>query len=224
MRSDLGHRYTPFGGIEKVFELYKRGSITLSEVSDRVKVSKTTVSNDLKKVYGIDALEKARAMLKQASSLESRIKNINEGKAAELEYDQAILYLENGTLETNRCLNSLKTMAEIAEPFLGEPSLVWFTSRTICKIKGSKGCVKIRCANPKENTVEYKNSRYRFKIIPGHMKDYDAAVFCIFSNLASSFYLFPIHKLNSIQSLNLNFDDYGKSKYVDFLKRVEKAA
>lgn len=222
MRVDLNDRYSPFGGLDKVFEDYKNGLFTLEDISQKVHISKTSVSNDLKSVFGTDALENARATRRRAASLEKRLNDINAGKGAELEYDEALAHFKNGDLKRQGFLPAFETMIQLAQPHTGKPSLVWFHGHGLCKVQGSKGCVKVRCAVSKKATQEHKIHRYRFKITPAQMKDFDAVIFCILDNDTASYYLFPAEDLNEIQSLNLKFRDYENTKYAGNLAKVEK--
>lgn len=221
MKVNLEARYAPFGGIEKVFESYKKGSLTLEDISRKARVSKTSVSNDLRNTYGVDALEQARSDRRRVSSLEKRITDINKGAGAELEYDEAKRHLENGDIKSTGFLALFSQIIDLAKPYTGKPSVVWFSGQSICKIQGAKGCVKVRSAIPSPKSKEYQINRYRFKVTPAQMDDFDACIFCIRDGGKVSIYSFPANEINKIQSLNLKFKEHENTKYSGFLAKVE---
>ncbi|MEC4891277.1 MAG: hypothetical protein RI101_14595 [Nitrospira sp.] len=214
-------RYACLGGIEKVLQDYKDGKLTLKAISVRVKVSKTSVSNNLKAVFGVDAFEKIRALRQHGASKGRRIEAINSGGSADMTYYEAMACLKAGKIIRKGFLSTVDTVVELALPVTSEPSRVWFSSYTLSKIEGSNGSVRIRYAEPVKGTAEYKINRYRFKISQAVAHEVTAVIFCIRAKGRDSYYRFPAKQLAEIQSLNLKFDKHNKSKYSGFVVKVE---
>ena len=90
----------------------------------------------------------------------------------------------------------------------------------VFRIEGLEGTAMIRYAEPSENNTEYKMNCYRFKITPTKVKNAKIFLFCLVTDCRISYYIFPSQELANIQSLNLKFDKYEKSKYAPFLEKV----
>lgn len=221
MKMEMQERYACFGGIEKALECYKDGSQTLTAISRRVKVSKTSVSNNLKSIFGVDAFEEARGARLRSASKNKRIRDINTGRSAELTYDEAMGCLDSGEIAQAGFLGAAKTVVQLAKPVTGSPLRTWFHTNAICKIEGKKGIVIVRYAEPSEASKEYKIHRYRFKITPQMLQKADGLIFCMMVNTCRSYYIFTTKQLEGIQSLNLKFDQFDNSKYSRFLVKVE---
>ena len=215
-KPNLQERYAPVGGLDNVLAAYRVGEISLSDVSRKVGVSRTSVENNLKSVFGVDVFEEVIAERRNRINQERRANLIGIGKKVNMLYEKAASYLADGKLAT------FKTIVRLASPVTGEPERVWFDSRGVCQIKGAKGIVKIRYAEPKESSAEYKIDRYRFNVTGGTMKEADAIIFCLKARGQRSYYVFPSGELVKIRSLNLKFDKHEKkSKYAAFLIKVE---
>ena len=221
MKSDFKERYACLGGIEKVLQGYKNGTLKIEAISEKVKVSKTSVRNNLKAVFGVDALEKARSARQQGASMVRRVEDINGGDSADMAYDEAMACMRDGRIKRKGFLGTVETVVELARPVTGKPSRVWFGSHALCKIEGNNGSVRIRYATPEQDSAEYKINRYRFKITESLAREITAAIFCIRAKGRDSYYRFPVKFLEEIQSLNLKFDKHNQSKYSSFLVRVE---
>lgn len=221
IKDALEKRYAPFGGIKRVFDAYKAGEITLTEISKKVCVSKTSVSNNLMAVFGVDALKNARAVRRNARGKEKNVQNINAGASAEMTYAEAVACLERGTIDRRGPVGVFDTLIEISSSVIGKPKRVWFSSHSLFKIEGDNGSVRIRYAEPVKESAEYKIDRYRFKITPTPKDKVTAMIFCVNVGGRSSFYLFPFEELTKLKSLNLKFNKHEKSKYAKFLVKVE---
>jgi hypothetical protein len=202
-------------------EAYKKGLLTLDSISQKVNISKTSVSNDLRNTYGMDALEQARNDRRKAVSLERRINAINAGLGAELQYDEAVIHLKNGNIQSAGFLELFHKIIGLAQKYTGSPQVVWFKNKAICKVQGDAGCVKIRSGVTNPKSKEHSINRYRFKITLGNMADFNACIFCIRNDKAVSIYCFPSQEISQIQSLNLKFKEHENTKYSDFLESVE---
>jgi hypothetical protein len=221
VKEDIKQRYASLGGIKKVLDAYKAGTLTLTAVGQRVHVSSTSVTNNLRSVFGIDAIEKAHEARHHTVSKNKRIHDISAGDRANLTYDEAIAWLNSGEIERKGFLVALETLVELARPITGKPSRLWLVSHALSKIEGDKGSVRIRYAEPAKDSAEYKINRYRFKVVPRLTHERTAVIFCIKARGRSSYYLFPSKSLAKIQSLNLKFDKHDNSKHARFLVKVE---
>lgn len=223
METKLQKRYAYFRGIEKVFEDYKLGKISLIGIGRKVMVSSTSVANDIKNAFGVDAFEKANAERRKILSQKKRIIAINEGKTADLTYADAKILLENGEIKRQGFLCVFETIVEISRSTTGTPKRILFGLNGIWKIEGPKGKVTIRFGKPNKRFREYKINRHRFKITPAQSKETEGTVFCIKDGNCYSYYYFPASELLKIQSLNLKFaKHHEKFKYSKFLVKVEK--
>ena len=110
----------------------------------------------------------------------------------------------------------------LARSLVLKPSQVLISSHCIKKVKGKKGNIKIKYAEPNENLIEYRKDRYRFKITKNMMDGYEAIIFCLKTNAKISYYVFSTKELIGIQSLNLQFDRHDTSKYAINLEKIEK--
>ena len=215
------NKYASLGGIEKAFDLYISGKMTVSAISEKVNLSKASISNHFIAYFGIDAVESGRGQLWKAAKKKKRISDILSGKSVKLTYEEAIDCLMNKEIKQQGYLPLFETVVKISQKFVGKPARVWFGDFALTRIDGNKGSVKIRYAEPIKETAEYAIDRYRFKITPSQFKSFDAGLFCIRNGLSISYYLFPSKELLTIQSLNLKFDNHQTSKYANFLVKMD---
>jgi hypothetical protein len=220
LKEELEKRYAPFGGINGVLEAYKAGEITLTVVSEKVGLSKTNVSDNLKAAFGLNVLEDAKSVRRSAIIRKKELQNIKAGENVEMAYADAVAYLESGEIPQKGFLKLYKTILKISIPVTGKPKRVWLSSHGLYKIEGVHGIVKIRYAEPLAGSNEYRLDRRRFKIISSPKIKIDAYIFCIKAGKCWSFYRFPSNKLK-VQSLNLKFAHHENSKYAAFLLKVE---
>lgn len=214
-------RYAPLGGIEKVLASYRTGDITFTEIGERVGRSKTSVCNDLRFVFGSKAVDQAKNERRQAISKTKKLNDMNKGGAAKMSYSEAVACLKSEEIKRKGFLSNFETIVQLAQSVTGKPETIKFGWHSIREIEGKEGNIKIRYGEPKKISLEYKIDRYRFKITRGLAKNVNAIMFCVKAKGKISYYVFPPDKLAKIQSLNLKFDKHEKSKYADFLERVE---
>lgn len=221
MKVCLKKRYNHLGGIGKVLSAFRSGQVTLTEISEQVGVSKTTVSNDLKTAFGSTAFKSARNERRYNLEENRIIARLNKGKNIELLYDDVLTHLNAGKIGCKYEIKRFKKIIILSTPYTGKPSRVCFYERRVTSVCGINGIVKIRYAEPTDTRAEYKINRYRFKITPARGKGAKATIFCLNANNILSYYVIPSENLANIKSLNLKFDEHGKSKYAKFLDKVE---
>jgi len=221
MKETMKTRYAPLGGIEKVLASYKRGDFSLAEIGERIGISKTSVCNDFRYVFGAEGVEEAQKERKQAASKKSAITALKNGKPAKMSYSETVACLKSGEIERKGFLSIFETVVQLARSVTGIPDVIRFGLNSIREIEGKEGIVKIRYGEPKKKLAEYRIDRYRFKITPGMAKNVDALIFCLKGKGKFLYYVFPPEKVAKIKSLNLKFDKQEKSKYAAFLAKVE---
>lgn len=214
-------RYQYLGGIEKVFQDFKDGIFTITDISKKTGVSTTSVSNNFVAVFGTCTVNAARKEHRAARKKASSLTKLNAGHNSDLSYAEYLNCLSSGDLKSVFFSTKIKTIIDIARSAIGEPLHIWASFHRPIKIKGKNGVIRIRYATPQKNAAEYKINRYRFKLTPELTQGVNYFIFVITTNKTESYYLIPSDHLNKIQSLNLKFNEHSNSKHASFLVKVE---
>lgn len=201
-------RYLAFGDLEKVRERFAMGELTLTDLADWAKVSKETVRNDLKKLYGEDWYKAAIRGRQEMNRLQ---KPPFGGR--DLSAEEAIKALTSDGCPCSdaeakagvAAINALVATRKVTAFRMG--------ARGVSGAKTTKGWAAVRLFVADPSLKEFRMGLYRMRPTKGK-SEAGLAIYGIMFEGQIIIYVLAEREIKDIASLNLRFDHISrKSKY-----------